>query len=63
MREKYVDIHAGVWFIFGERHDGTVDVADQLRDIFTGLPRDVAEKVVAAQDKFREELYQILQDA
>jgi hypothetical protein len=60
MREKYVDEAAGVWIIFGEHRDGTVDVSDQRRDVFEGLPRDAAEKVVAAQDEFRAKLYAIL---
>lgn len=60
MRQKYVDETVGVWIIFGEHMDGTVDVSDQRRDVFEGLPRDVAEKVCAAHDEFREKLYAIL---
>lgn len=60
MREKYVDEAVGIYMVFGEYADGRVDVSDQRRDVFTALPRDVAEKVVEAQDRFREELYRLL---
>ena len=61
MRQKYVDEAVGIYIIFDESLDGTaVDVADQQRDVFQGLPRDVAEKVVEAQEEFREKLYALL---
>ena len=57
MREKYVDEAVGIWIIFGEHRDGTVDVADQQKDVFTSLPRDKAEKLVELQEEFRQKLY------
>lgn len=62
--EKTVDGIVGNWLIFGEHFDGTVDVSFHTRsrqgDVFEGLPREVAEKVVEAHDRFLQELYQIL---
>lgn len=61
MREKYVDEAVGVWFIFGEHPtNGTVDVSDGQRDVFTSIPRDVANRIIDAQAAFRDVLYQNL---
>lgn len=60
MREKYVDEAVGIWVIFGENRDGTVDVADQQKDIFQSLPRDKAQKIVNLQQEFRDKLYEVL---
>lgn len=60
MREKYVDEAVGVWITFGRHADGTVDISDQNRDVFAGIPPAVALKVVAAQAEFRETLYALL---
>jgi hypothetical protein len=60
MREKYVDEAARVWAIFGVHSNGSVDVSDGNRDVFIGLSPDVAEQVVAAQARFRAELYLLL---
>jgi len=60
MREKYVDEVVGLYTVFGVHEDRSVDVSDGSRDVFTGLPLDVAEKVIAAHDEFREKLYEIL---
>lgn len=59
-REKYVDEAVGVFIEFGVGSDGTVDVHALGRDVFEGLPKDVAQKVIEAHDRFREELYVIL---
>lgn len=63
--EKWVDRAVGIWKVFGEwkTPDGkvyAVDVASTDGDVFTELPLDVAGRVVAAHDSFREELYKIL---
>lgn len=60
MREKYVDERLGVWFIFGEYPDGNVDVSDGQEDIFTGIPRAHAERLVALHDTFRLSVYELL---
>lgn len=60
MRQKYVDEKTGIYMIFGTRPDGTVDVNDGQQDVFEGLPQDIAEEVVAAHDRFRQELYSLL---
>lgn len=58
MREKYIDEHTGgLWFIFGERGDGTVDVADSRGDVFTSLDRKTADEVIALRDDFMAKLY------
>lgn len=61
MREKYVDeALGGPWHVFGVHQDGTVDVADASRDVFSGLPPEVAEMVVKVQEGFRRKLYALL---
>jgi hypothetical protein len=60
MREKYVDQKVGIWIVFGEHPDGTVDVNDGMQDVFEGIPKEAALKVIAAHDEFREKLYEIL---
>ena len=60
MKEKYVDEAVGVWMILGKYVDGSVVVCDANRDIFCGLPNDVAEKVVNLQNEFVANLYKIL---
>jgi hypothetical protein len=60
MREKYVDEAAGIWMIFGEHPDGTVDVNDGNRDVFVGIPKEAAEKIVEAHYLFMKDLYEIL---
>jgi hypothetical protein len=57
--EKRIDERVGLWKIFGEHPDGMVDVDDGTSDIFIAIPRDQAERAVAAHDRFREELYRI----
>lgn len=59
MREKYVDARVGIWFIFGQS-DGAADISDGTDDVFTSLPIDVADRVIAAHDEFRGKLYEIL---
>lgn len=60
MREKYIDEKVGVWFIFGSSSEGLVDINNGTEDIFTKLPKETAEKLVSAQEKFRLDLYNIL---
>lgn len=37
------------WFIFGEHPNGTVDVSDGDQDIFIRLPRESAQRIIAAR--------------
>lgn len=60
MRDKYVDQFAKHLFIFGEQPDGTVDVNDGTDDVLAGVPKEIAEAVVAANQDYREKLYAIL---
>lgn len=60
MREKYVDEATGIWIVFGTHPDGTVDINDGNRDLFTGLLPEIAEELCYRQQKFRSELYELL---
>lgn len=53
-REKYVDETPRLarWFIFGQFLDGTVGITDADTSIFDRVPRDVAERIIAARDVF-----------
>lgn len=61
MRQTYIDEAVGFYFIFGRHADGTVDVFDGTRDVFTKLPEDAANRVIEAQHEFLEKLYKILE--
>lgn len=60
MNEKYIDERVGVWFEFGVHSDGRVDVSDGEGDILCSLRKDVAQKIIREQQKFRSALYEIL---
>ncbi len=63
MTEKRIDKCVPDWYIFGEnKSEGTVDIAQQDGDVFQELPKDIAEKVIEAHDRFKKELYQLLKD-
>lgn len=47
------------WCIFGEFPDGTVGICDGDRDIFDRVPRETAEKIVAARNEFVERLVEL----
>lgn len=54
-REKYLDETPMLapWMIFGQSADGTrVDISNGTDDMFVYVPRDVAERLVAARDVF-----------
>lgn len=51
MRAKYVEELFPRWFIFGEL-DGRVDVADPNGDVFRGVQRDTADRLIEARDAF-----------
>jgi hypothetical protein len=65
VREKYIDEKVGVYYIFGSSspQPNLVDICDGARDIFLNVPKEAAEKIVAAQEKFRKELYTILENS
>lgn len=63
MRGKYIDeITGGLWFVFGTRPGGLVDVAEANRDVFPSVTPETAEMLIAARTKFLEEIYTILKD-
>jgi hypothetical protein len=49
-REKYLieeTPELNFWFIFGESKDGkTVDISDGDKEIFTNVPREIAEEII-----------------
>jgi hypothetical protein len=59
-REKNVDETVGVWFIFGEHTDGTVDICDGTRDVAVKIPHQLANQIISAQADFRERLYALV---
>lgn len=45
------------WFIFGEYDDGRVDIADPCNStLFAGVPRDIAEQIIAVRNTFLDAL-------
>jgi metallophosphoesterase superfamily enzyme len=61
MREKYVDERVGIYFIFGNHDNGTVDISNSINDtLFDSLPKEQAIEVCQAQEEFRRKLYKIL---
>ena len=50
------------WRIFGVAPDGTVDIVDQQRDILDGVPRVLAEKIIAAHNAAAERLCEKIQE-
>lgn len=60
MRQKYVDEAVGLFIVFGTHINGTVDVSDGQRDVFSCLPPAAAHAVCEAQNEFRQKLYKIL---
>lgn len=64
LREKSLEeITGGHWFVFGEHPDGTVDVSEANRDVFTNLKPGVAQRVIAARSLFLRQLYWLLCEA
>lgn len=62
-RQKYIDEETdlfSIWYIFGEHPDGWVDIANPAGDVFTKVPKDVAERIVAARQKFVDVLVEVL---
>jgi hypothetical protein len=55
-KTKYVDEETTVfnrWMIFGEHPDGIhVDIHDGTEDIITRIPREKAERLIAARNVF-----------
>jgi hypothetical protein len=60
VKQKYIDERTGVWFIFGEHADGSVDISDGDNDVFEHIARELAENLCAEQAKFREALYALV---
>jgi len=60
-REKYIDEKmGGNWFIFGNRPDGSVDIANSLGDVLDGVPIEKAQRVIAAQAELMNTIYREL---
>lgn len=60
IKEKYLDFETPMfarWVIFGEYDDGTVAITDPTgADVFTHVPKDVAEQIIHARDNFVSEI-------
>lgn len=59
-RDKYVDEAVGIWFIFGEHQNGTVDVSDGTQDVARNVSRETAEKLCQIQKEFRHRIYALV---
>ena len=61
-RGKYLDETAVIapWFEFGTAPDGLVDVSDPSGDIFTGLSRGDAQRIIEARDAFLATVHDVL---
>lgn len=62
MREKYVEEIVGDWFIFGTHPDGTVDISDGNRDVFTNVTVPTANLLCMFQNRFLNEVKSLLCD-
>lgn len=51
MKHKYVEERFPRWFVFGDRGD-VCDVADANGDVFRGIPKATAEKLIAAREAY-----------
>lgn len=60
MKEKYVDEAFPDIFIYGKSEEEQVDLSSTKEMTIMSLPEDAAKKVVAAHQKFKQELYRIL---
>jgi hypothetical protein len=60
MREKYIDETFPPLMVFGAHPDGMVDIVNVNADVLTGIPPEVADKVVKANQIYMAELYKIL---
>lgn len=58
---KFIDIDRAIGVWYGLR-DSEVHSSLQTKPIFEDLSKEKVEKAIAAHDKFREELYEILTD-
>lgn len=60
MREKYLDEIVPAWLIFGTHSEGTVDISDTNRDVFTDMPPEFAAQVVELRDEFKLKLLNLI---
>ena len=63
-RQKYFDEESycfGLWFVFGEYPDGCVDISDANLhgDMFTHVPKEKAEALIAARREFLDKVWAI----
>lgn len=54
-KTKYIDEETPMfarWMAFGTRSDGTTDICSGDTDVFECVPRDIAERIIAARHDF-----------
>lgn len=51
MSKYFVEKHYPVWFVFGQRPDGTVDINDGTNDVLVKVPKDGADQIIEAHNK------------
>ena len=63
-KSKYITEETPVlseWFVFGEnRETDECDISDGNEDIFTGVPRDVADEIIAIRNKSCQEILAVI---
>lgn len=64
MQERYIDEEVGVFAVSSVCVNGKVDVREVHRntDVFRGIDIELAERICEAQERFRRELYELLED-
>lgn len=61
-RAKYITEETPVlnsWIIFGYYDDGSVNISDANMEIFSHVPKDVAERIIKARNAFCAEIEDI----
>lgn len=62
-REKYLVFETPVlngWIVFGQYENGTVGISDGDTEIFSHVPLDIAERLVAARNVFCQTVLNVL---
>lgn len=48
------------WFVFGTHENGNVDLSDGTEDIFTDVPKDVAQELIEIRREFIDRIIKIM---
>jgi len=64
MKFRTVESVYHTWHIFGENKEtGTVDVSDGEGDVYTNVPRGLANRLITARKLFVEEMFKVYVEA